>query len=130
MTLVLAAVAVAQLTAWSQTRPPAAAAAPPLAGTARISGTVKNAADDAPLARARVMAVSQTTPDPHVAITGSDGKYTFSDLPAGAYTVTATRTGFAPFTFGQVRSIGGTAVRVTTGQQTAGIDLPLVAAGV
>jgi hypothetical protein len=133
MTLVLAAVAVAQLAGGGRTRPatpPAAAQAQPAAGTAQISGTVRNAADDTPLARARVAAVSPGLPDPRVVITGADGKYTISDLPAGAYTVTATRSGFAPFTYGQARTITGIPVNVTSGQQVTGIDLPLVAGGV
>lgn len=129
MTLVLAAVAAAQLTA--QAKP---AAPPPgqpaVAATARISGTVKNAADDAPLARARVSASSPALPEPRVVITGADGRYVIGDLPAGAYTISATHTGFAPLTFGQGRSVTGTPVSVASGQQVANIDLPLVAGGV
>src|SRR5438046_664732 len=78
------------------------------AGSARISGTVKNAEDDRPLARARVTAVSPGLPEPRVAITGGDGSYAIADLPPGAYTLTATRTGFAPYTYGQGRAIMGT----------------------
>ena len=133
MTLVLAAVAVAQLAGGARTKPatpPAGAQNPAAAGAAQISGTVRNAADDAPLARARVAAVSPGLPEPRVVITGADGKYTIADLPAGAYTVTATRTGFAPFTYGQGRTITGVPVNVTTGQHVTDIDLPLVAGGV
>jgi hypothetical protein len=128
MSLVLAALAVAQLISSAQARP--APPATPAPGTASISGTVKNAADDAPLARARVMALLQGAAEPRVAITGTDGKYVLRDLPAGAYTITATRTGFAPYTFGQGLEATGMPVRVAAAQQTTGIDLPLTAGGV
>ena len=99
-------------------------------GTARISGSVKSAADDAPLARARVVATSAALPQPRVAITGPDGKYAITDLPAGSYTVTATRTGFAAYSYQQGRSMTGAAVTLADGQQAANIDLALVAGGV
>lgn len=133
MMLVLAAVAVAQLAAGAQAKPatpPPVAPGPPAAGTAQISGTVRNAADDKPLSRARVLAVSPGLPEPRVTISGADGKYTIADLPAGAYTVTATHSGFAPLTYGEARTITGTPVSVTTGQRVTGLDFPLVAGGV
>ena len=68
--------------------------------------------------------------EPRVTLTGADGRYTIPDLPAGAYTITATRTGFAPYSYGQGRTVTGTPVSVTAGQQLTGIDLPLVAGGV
>jgi protocatechuate 3,4-dioxygenase beta subunit len=129
MTLVLVAVAAAHLAA-AQSRPAAPTPQAPSVATARISGAVKNAGDDAPLARARVMAVSPGLSEPRVTLTGADGKYTIPDLPAGAYTITATRTGFAPYSYGQGRTVTGTPVSVTGGQQLTGIDLPLVAGGV
>ena len=129
MTLVLAAVVAAQLTG-GQARPTSQAAAPAAAGTARISGTVTNAADDTPLGRARVVATSPGLPEPRVTISSYDGKYALPDLPPGAYTITATRTGFAPYTYGQGRSIAGTPVSVVAGQQLTAIDLPLTAGGV
>jgi Carboxypeptidase regulatory-like domain len=133
MTLVLAVLAAAHLAGAGQARPPATAAPtqpPPVVGTAGISGIVKNAADDAPLARARVMATSPALPEPRVAITGADGRYALADLPAGAYTITATRTGFASYSYGQGRSMAGTPVAVANGQQFANVDFPLVAGGV
>jgi Carboxypeptidase regulatory-like domain len=121
MMLLFAAAAVAHLAVGGQA---------PVPGTARISGIVKSAADDAPLARARVMATSPALPEPRVAITGADGKYAITDLPAGTYTLTATRTGFVSSRYGQGRAMTGTPVAVTNGQQLAGIDLALVAGGV
>jgi protocatechuate 3,4-dioxygenase beta subunit len=132
MTLVLAAVAAAQLAVAGQAKPasPAEVSAPQAIGTGQISGTVTNAADDRPLARARVLAVSAGLPEPRVTISGADGKYTIADLPAGAYTLTATRSGFAPLTYGEPRAITGTPVQVVGGQRVSSIDFPLVAGGV
>jgi len=99
------------------------------AGAAEIGGIVRNAADDKPLARARVVAVSDAIPEPRAAITGSDGRYTFTDLPAGAYTVSATRTGFAAMAYGQGRSLAGTPVTVAAGQHVGNIDFSLAPGG-
>src|SRR5262245_56960490 len=131
MMLVLAAAAVAHLAVAGQTPPPAAATPPaPVSSTARISGVVKSAADDTPLARARVIATSPALPEPRVAITGADGTYAMTDLPPGAYTIAASRTGFAPYSYGQGRAMAGTPFNVASGQQLTGIDLALVVGGV
>jgi protocatechuate 3,4-dioxygenase beta subunit len=133
MTFVLAALAVAHLATAPQARPTSPAAPAPqgaVAGTGQISGTVKVAADDAPVSRARVVAVSPALPEPRVTITNAEGKYTIADLPAGSYTLTVTRTGYAAYTYGQGRAITGTPVTLTNGQKTGNIDFPLVAGGV
>jgi hypothetical protein len=94
----------------------------------QIRGRVRNAADDKPVARARVLAIAEGAADPHVAISNADGTYTIADLPAGAYTISATRTGFAPFTHGQGRDAASTPVTVSAGQQVT-VDIPLVPGG-
>jgi hypothetical protein len=120
-----AGIAAAQTPA--QTRPQAAPATP--SGTAQIGGVIKSAADDKPLARARVVAIADVLPEPRAVITDPDGKYLFPDLPAGAYIITATRTGYAPQTYGQGRTATGTPVTVTSTQQLAGIDMALAPGG-
>src|SRR5579871_6660739 len=72
----------------------------PAAGTAQISGTIRNASDDKPVARARVVATADVLEEPRATITNSDGTYSLTDLPAGAYTVSATHTGFAAQVYG------------------------------
>lgn len=101
------------------TVPPAAAT-----GTAQIRGIVRSTSDDRPLGRARVSVVSDALPEPRVAITGADGRYTITDLPAGSYIVSAVRSGYAPQTYGQGRVVTGTPVPLTDRQQ-ATIDLAL-----
>jgi hypothetical protein len=102
----------------------------PAVGTGQISGTIKNAVDDKPLARARVVAASAVLQEPRAAVTNSDGTYSFTDLPAGDYAISATRTGFAAQVYGQGRSMSGTPVAVSTAQKVANIDMALAPAGV
>src|SRR5688500_6233465 len=104
---------------------PQPTAPPPAAtGTAQIRGIVRSTSDDRPLSRARVSVVSDALPEPRVAITGADGRYAITDLPAGSYIVSAVRSGYAPQTYGQGRVVTGTPVPLTDRQQ-ATIDLPL-----
>lgn len=65
------------------------AAATPAAYT--ITGRV-TAGDSTPLAEARLALVEVN----RVTTTGADGRYSFAAVPAGTYTLTATRIGFAP----------------------------------
>ena len=99
-----------------------AARQPPAAG-GQIAGIVKSAADDTPIARARVAAVA-TDAEPRVALTGVDGRYSFSDLPAGSYIITATRTGYASRAYRQGRIAAG-AVELAANQRLTNIDLVL-----
>jgi hypothetical protein len=114
----------AQPPATTQPPPPAAAAT----GTAQIRGLIRSTSDDKPLGRARVSVVSDALPEPRVAISGADGRYAITDLPAGSYIVSATRTGYAPQTYGQGRVITGIPVVLADAQQ-ATIDLPLTPGG-
>lgn len=111
-------------------QPPATPPAPAAAatGTAQIRGVIRTTADDRPLSRARVSVVSAALPEPRVAISGADGRYAITDLPAGSYIVSATRSGYAPQTYGQGRALTGIPVLLADGQQMA-IDLPLTPGG-
>jgi Carboxypeptidase regulatory-like domain len=102
----------------------------PAERTAQISGTVRSAADDKPLARARVVATADVLREPRATITNSDGSYTFTDLPAGSYTISATRTGYAAQAYGQGRAMTGSPVIVGTGQKVANVDVALTPGGV
>src|SRR5260221_620607 len=120
-----AGIALAGSGASAQPAPPAQATAP----TAQISGVVKRASDDAPIGRARVSAAADALPEPRVTLSGADGKYALTDLPAGSYTVSVTRTGYAPQTYSRGRSITPTSIVLTSTQQVAGLDFALVPAG-
>jgi hypothetical protein len=122
----LAAALCATVVGGHQTTPPAQPAA--VSGTAQIRGLIRSAADDKPLGRARVSVVSDALPEPRVALSGADGRYAITDLPAGSYIVSATRSGFAPQTYGQGRMITGTPVILAEAQRTS-IDLALTPGG-
>jgi hypothetical protein len=107
------------------TTPPRDSAA---TGTAQIRGVIRSTSDDRPLTRARVSVISDALPEPRVAISGADGRYAITDLPPGSYIVSATRSGYAPQTYGQGRVVTGTPVVLADGQQIA-IDLPMTPGG-
>lgn len=101
----------------------------PLAGNTRISGVIKSATDDSPIGRARVSAAADVLPEPRVTLSEPDGKYELTQLPPGSYTVSVTRTGYAPQTYAQGRSITPTPIVVGSGQGMAGVDFGLVPGG-
>ena len=116
----------------AQTRPATPAPAEPArpTGSGVISGTVRNAADTAPLARARVTATADALPEPRVAITDAAGAYTIADLPPGQYVVSVTRSGFAPQVYGESHVSESRPVAVANGRAAAGIDVSLAPGGV
>ncbi|MGH9409582.1 MAG: carboxypeptidase regulatory-like domain-containing protein [Vicinamibacterales bacterium] len=116
----------------SSQRPAQKAPAPltPAAGTAAISGTIRNAIDDTPLGRARVVVASAALPAPRVAISAADGTYAVAGLAAGAYTVAVTRTGFAPGVYRQAPGIGAaSSIALSEGQRAGKIDVALSPGG-
>ena len=119
----IAAILIATPSVQARQQPPAQ----PAPSTSQIRGTVRSGPDDAPIARARVMATADVLPEPRVTLSGADGKYALADLPAGSYIVSVTRTGYAPQTWGQARALTGTPIGLGSGQQLASVDFTLVA---
>ena len=111
---------------------PMGAAAPAEAPipVASVSGSVISDADKSPLSRARVILASPTLAQPRVAITAADGRFTFTNLPAGTYSVSVTRTGYVPGQFGERRSAPPAPIAVHAGQPVTGIQVSLLPAGV
>jgi hypothetical protein len=112
----------------AQPTPPMQAPAPPSA-TGQISGVIKSATDDAPLGRARVIAAAEVLPEPRVTISGPDGKYAFSELPPGSYTISVTRTAYAPQIYATGRASVPTPTVLANAQQVADINFALVPGG-
>ena len=75
----------------------------PPKGTAVIKGQVLAAGTGAPVRRAQVRAMSMEGRGGGVTNTDNKGHYEIKDLPAGRYTVTAMKGGFAQAQFGQRR---------------------------
>jgi hypothetical protein len=74
--------------------------APAAVGTGMLSGRVVSA-EGAPVRRAQMQL---TSPDARVGkttTTDNDGRYTFTELPAGRYTIRASKGGFVSFAFSQ-----------------------------
>lgn len=103
---------------------------PSAPATGAITGRVVHAEDRRPVARARVALTSPALGEPRVVITGADGAYEFRSLPAGAYSIAVTRTGFAPQQFGERRSASASVIPFVRGQHVMGIDIAIAPAGV
>ena len=117
----------------SDRRRPKVQPAPPPAAlpTGSSAGRSSAASIATPLARARVVLTSPALAEPRVTLSGADGTYQFQHLPAGSYSLSATRSGYAPQEYGQRRSRRrATVVPLGDGQRLTGIDFALAPAGV
>src|SRR3954464_11712799 len=99
--------------------------APPTpAGTAAISGRVLSA-EGAPLRRTQVMLLGMGAGG-RGALTDSEGRYSFSGLGAGRYTIRVSRSGYISLSYGQrAPSEPVKPMEVTDGQSLAGVDIVL-----
>jgi len=95
-------------------------------GTARIRGRVVAADTGAPLRRAQVQAVAADAQARRTTTTDADGRYEFTDLPAGRFVVSVSKTGYVTLQYGQRRAFqAGTPITVAEGQQLDRIDVSL-----
>ena len=104
----------------------------PATGTGRVSGMVTAAESGRPLRRATVrLAGGVPGFGMRTGSTDADGRYEFTDLPAGRYNVTASRTGYVQTSYGQKRpNAPGLPVNVQDGAATVHVDMALATAGV
>jgi Carboxypeptidase regulatory-like domain len=70
-------------------------------GTASIRGLVTSADTNSPMRRAQVRATSADTRSARLSTTDADGRFELRDLPAGRWTISATKGGFVTQQFGQ-----------------------------
>jgi hypothetical protein len=99
-------------------------APPPPAG--RISGRVLAADNGRPVKRARVFASASELPGGRGMLTDDSGIFDLTELPAGRYTLTVSKSGFVALSYGQRRPLqAGTPLQLADGQQLKGIEFQL-----
>src|SRR3954468_19653148 len=99
--------------------------APPPPG-GRISGRVLAADNGRPVKRARVFATAAELPGGRGMLTDDSGVFDLSELPAGRYTLTVSKSGFVALSYGQRRPLqAGTPLQLADGQQLKGIEFQL-----
>jgi hypothetical protein len=96
--------------------------------TATISGRITTADSAAPIRRAEVRAISDRGLT-RLATTDDDGRFVVRDLPAGSFTVHASKSGFVPLYFGQRRPFERRATILLTEGQQGFADVRLPRAG-
>jgi protocatechuate 3,4-dioxygenase beta subunit len=79
-----------------------------------------------PLRRAQVMAFAAEGQTRRVTTTDGEGRYEFAELPAGRFTVSATKAGYVSLQYGQRRPFeSGTPVTISDGETVERIDFSL-----
>jgi len=129
LAVLFAAFAAMAQTAPAQERGVDDAIAPPLAGDgASVAGRVVSPATNTPVRAALVVATNERGVRV-TATTDRDGVYRLNQLPAGQWRVTASKSGYITWEFGQRRPFQpGLAIALTRGQQFIA-DIPLTRGG-
>jgi hypothetical protein len=97
---------------------------PPPAG--RITGRVLAADNGRPVKRARVFASASELPGGRGMLTDDTGAFDLTELPAGRYTLTVSKSGFVALSYGQRRPLqAGTPLQLADGQQLKAIEFQL-----
>jgi hypothetical protein len=98
----------------------------PAAASGRIAGRVLGADNGRPVTRALVRLVASELPGGRNALTDNSGAFEFTELPAGRYTLTASKAGYVGLSFGQRRPLqAGTPLQLADGQELKGVDFRL-----
>ncbi|HMB79691.1 MAG TPA: carboxypeptidase-like regulatory domain-containing protein, partial [Vicinamibacterales bacterium] len=94
--------------------------------TGRIAGSVLASDNGRPVKRARVFAAAAELPGGRGMLTDDAGTFDFTELPAGRYTLTVSKSGFVALSYGQRRPLqAGTPLQLADGQQLKGIQFQL-----
>jgi hypothetical protein len=115
-------------TSSTQSTPPRDDSATPRTGTASIAGVVtSDEREPRPLRRARVMLNAVESPGVSLtAITGDDGRFTFTKLPPGRFTLNVSKEPFVGMAYGAKQPRRpGTSLALRDGQQLTGLTIRL-----
>jgi len=111
--------------------PPRDNAQPPKPGKATIRGHVVAADTGQPLRKAQVRISSNDSRENRMTTTDADGRYEFKELPAGRYSVQASKGSYVQLQYGQVRPFEpGKPVEVLEAQTVEKVDFALPKGGV
>src|SRR5262245_5001241 len=103
----------------------------PQKGTAVMRGYVVASDTGTPLRRAMIRVMSQDGRGGGMTTTDADGRFEVMELPAGRYTVNASKAGFVSMSYGQRRpDQSGTTLEILDGQLVDKIALSLPRGGV
>jgi hypothetical protein len=95
-------------------------------GTAILRGQIIAADNGTPIRRAQVRVSSPDARESRIATTDQQGRFEIKELPAGRYTMTASKGGFVALQFGQRRpSESGTPIELGDGQAIEKISIAL-----
>lgn len=98
----------------------------PPAPTGRITGRIVAGDTGRPIKRARVFVNAAEVPGGRGTLTDDQGLYELTELPAGRYTLTVSKSGFVSLAYGQRRPLqAGTPLQLADGQQLKGVDFRL-----
>jgi carboxypeptidase family protein len=96
------------------------------APTGRIAGHVLGADNGRAIRRARVAINAPDLPGGRAALTDDSGAFDFIELPPSRYTLTVSKTGYVPLSYGQRRPLqAGTPLQLAAGQELKGIEFRL-----
>src|SRR6185503_575740 len=96
---------------------------PPMA---RITGRVLAADNGRPVKRARALVNAPELPGGRATLTDDTGVFELTELPAGRYSLSVSKTGFVGLSYGQRRPLqAGTPLQLREGQQVTGIEFRL-----
>jgi hypothetical protein len=101
------------------------------APSGRMTGRIVASDTGRPIRRARVFITAAEIGGGRGTLTDDNGAFDFTDLPAGRYTVSASKSGFIGLSYGQRRPLqAGTPLQLVEGQQLKGVDVALPRGGV
>src|SRR5712671_5621759 len=94
--------------------------------TGRITGRVVASDNGRPVKRARVFVTAVELPGGRGMLSDDSGIFDLTELPAGRYTLTVSKSGFVSLSYGQRRPLqAGTPLQLADGQTLKGIEFQL-----